>query len=667
MKRIYCFFSAIAITSVVLAQKELPDFGKVDPADLRLKSCSFEPTANAMKLFDVQEIEFEPLPFGARLVTEKRVRIKIFSEKGYKHASIQIPYYNKKKSTKIKDLEGIIYNQDAEGKVVVQKLMDDDFFKEKIQKNVDMINFTFPNLKPGSVIEFRYKKIEKDILQIDPWTAQDQIPTAYASSILIFPEFSRVHEKIFGADTIERKTEKFKRGGYERERRIYFRENIPSFQREPFMSSYKDNLLRVVFLFIPQSNFAIDIFSAPGILWKLGGNMLMRSALFGGQIKKDIPGTEKIIDSAISILAVKDRIIFIYETVKKRIPERTEQTIYPGDLVEAWNSRIANSAEINLLLLNLLKKSGVQCFPLLVSTRENGKVNMLFPSIGQMNGVDVLAADSTKVYILDASLKFQSSLNPPFNILNRNTYLLNEEDMRWVWVDDDRPLLKEVVQIYSILKENGTIEGVAYSTHHDYAKSNLLDTTIEELQDENYLDKKPQGLKIQSVTRENTDDDSKPLLQKTEFIYEPQQTGDFYFINPQFFSSKRENPFVKESRNTDIDFGCKQELTLKLNLSIPATFQVDFNPKSIIVRSPDTSFIFKRTVFSDADGISLQQTFEIKKPVFYKEEYTGVLEFFNKVYALMNEEIILKKKKQDYLLCIFITGTIISSKLTPPC
>jgi hypothetical protein len=111
------------------------------------------------------------------------------------------------------------------------------------------------------------------------------------------------------------------------------------------------------------------------------------------------------------------------------------------------------------------------------------------------------------------------------------------------------------------------------------------------------------------------------------------------------FFSKKENPFVKDKRNTDIDFGCRQELSLKLNLSIPATFQVDFIPKSITVRAPDTSFIFRRNVFADADGISLQQTFEITKPVFYKEEYPAIQEFFKRVYALMNEEIVLKKKK----------------------
>jgi hypothetical protein len=147
MRRIFCLCSAFAVLTTVAAQKELPDFGKIDPADLRLKSCSFEPSANAMKLFDVQDVEFELNTYNTKLRTERRVRLKIFNEKGYKHASIRIPYFSKRRSTKIKELKGVIYNLDSAGNVVIQKLEKKDFFKEKAEDNIGIINFTFPNLK----------------------------------------------------------------------------------------------------------------------------------------------------------------------------------------------------------------------------------------------------------------------------------------------------------------------------------------------------------------------------------------------------------------------------------------------------------------------------------------------------------------------------------------
>src|SRR5262249_6419427 len=150
MKKICFALTALAAASVAFSQKELPDFGKIDLADLQLKSCSFEPSANALKLFDSEEVEFDPSDYSTKLRTERRVRIKIFNEKGYAYASITIPYFSKKRVTKIKDLEGVVYNLDETGKIVTQKLEKKDFFKEKAEDNIGMIKFTFPNLKPGS-------------------------------------------------------------------------------------------------------------------------------------------------------------------------------------------------------------------------------------------------------------------------------------------------------------------------------------------------------------------------------------------------------------------------------------------------------------------------------------------------------------------------------------
>ena len=179
MKKFSCFLPAVLLFLFAFSQKTIPDFGKIDIAELQMKSCSFEPGASAMNLFDVEETELTIInQYISRLTTERHVRIKIFSEQGYKYASVKIPYFSKKGVAKIKDLSGIVYNLDPSGIVVTQKLEKKDFFKEKAEENIGVINFTFPNVKPGSVVEFRYTRIEKNVWNIQPWMAQDMIPTA---------------------------------------------------------------------------------------------------------------------------------------------------------------------------------------------------------------------------------------------------------------------------------------------------------------------------------------------------------------------------------------------------------------------------------------------------------------------------------------------------------
>jgi hypothetical protein len=176
----------------------------------------------------------------------------------------------------------------------------------------------------------------------------------------------------------------------------------------------------------------------------------------------------------------------------------------------------------------------------------------------------------------------------------------------------------------------------------------MLDSTSdnEDEEEDRFFDKKFPGVQIKSVQPDSTNSNDTLFAQKIEFTYEAQKTGDFYFINPRFLTQEKENPFKKAIRLSDIDFGCNQEIFLALQISIPVTYQIDYLPKNIIVRAPDSSFFYKRRTYTDSTTqIYFTQTFEIKRSIFDKEEYAGIKEFFDRVYALMEEEIVLKKKK----------------------
>lgn len=645
-KAIYLFTALLFVTSLA-AQKKLPDFGEITLEELKQSSCPIEPHAAAMKIFDVEETDFSMSDYGMRLKMETRVRIKIYNEKGYEHASIKIPYLSKRGFAKIKELKAIVYSLDASGKIVTEKLEKKDFYKEKASEYVGMVNFTFPNLKPGSVVEYSYIRIENDMFHLDPWLIQTEIPSLYSSLIITTPVSSLVKEKLFGSDTVARTTVLIK---YDQFRRTtYFRENILSFKPEPFMSSKKDNQMKMIFHHIPRSNFMVTSLTASNVVWKSIGDYVLNSERLGGQIQKEIPGTQQIIDSAKRIVSMTDRIQFIYDTVRKSVPQKTEQTSRPEDILETWKNKAGNTADINVILLNLLAKSDVICYPILVSTRENGLISKDFPSMSQLNGLDVVAvADSSKYFILDASLKFQSFNTPPLNIMNREVLLLRPNNMDWFMVGDERPLLKQSINLFCEIKDNGRIEGEASLQHYNYAKSYILDTTIEDddNKDEKYFDKKTQGLKILSTKRELTENEDDPLFENISFTYEPQQTDDYYFFNPLFLSSKQTNPFTAENRQTDIDFGCNQEVILTINMTIPPDFEVDHLPRSIIVRAPDSSFYFSRSYSVSAGNIFLSQVFSIKRPLFSKEEYAGLKESFQRMHALMNEEVVIRRKKK---------------------
>jgi len=124
MKKLLLLFFLLYSFSSLLAQNNIPEFGKVDISELTMKECPFEKNADAMNLVQTAKVDFDTRVGGAvpETTLEYRYRIKIFNERGFSSANIKIPYFSESKSSKVTDIEGYIYNLDTDGNIVIEKL-----------------------------------------------------------------------------------------------------------------------------------------------------------------------------------------------------------------------------------------------------------------------------------------------------------------------------------------------------------------------------------------------------------------------------------------------------------------------------------------------------------------------------------------------------------------
>jgi hypothetical protein len=65
----------------------------------------------------------------------------------------------------IKNLSAQTINVDASGKYGITKVGKDAIYRKKINKSYSEVIFTFPNVKPGSIIEYKYKDDATDCMQ----------------------------------------------------------------------------------------------------------------------------------------------------------------------------------------------------------------------------------------------------------------------------------------------------------------------------------------------------------------------------------------------------------------------------------------------------------------------------------------------------------------------
>jgi hypothetical protein len=78
-------------------------------------------------------------------------------------------------------------------------------------------------------------------------------------------------------------------------------------------------------------------------------------------------------------------------------------------------------------------------------------------------------------------------------------------------------------------------------------------------------------------------------------------------------------------------------------LKVADNFSIEGLPKGICIRMPDSSILFRRDIFQGNNQLLIRNTFTINNSYFDKENYSAVKSFFDKVYALINDQVLLKK------------------------
>jgi hypothetical protein len=379
----------------------------------------------------------------------------------------------------------------------------------------------------------------------------------------------------------------------------YVANNIVEFRTEPMMTSVKDNLQHIEFAVIP-ANYYWNSTDSITIQQKWGFfvTKLLQSTAFGSQINKDVPGTSADIKDIKKLSSIDEKIAAVYNLVQKNVRWNNDDDFSTANIIEAWNNKTGSKSEINLLMANLLGKVGINAYPLLVSTRENGKIDLNFPGYGQFNGTDVLIDDGNLNYVLDATQKFQSYKISPYDVLNRYALLVEKEKFKWLFITDNRPLIKNAISVKAAIDSTGVMTGEVRIAYYDYAKADVLRKAKDATEDDSkdLLQDDATDLKIDSLKEENEDDVLKPLIKTFHFTLEMQQTGDFYFLDPFFLSPFRKNPFRDSVRYTDVDFGCNQYYGINMFISLPANIAAAELPANKEIRLADSSFSFGRMV-----------------------------------------------------------------------
>jgi hypothetical protein len=613
------------------ATAQVKSFGVVDTADLKMTSCDFEKDANAEVLFDKAVVTYK----YSSIIMERHRRIKIFNEKGKEQADFRVEFLGVHKDEDIADLQAETVNLES-GQIVYIPVDSKSIYTEIVDKDTKAITFSFPNVKAGSVIEVKYKKITPYPYNYPDWYFQASIPTRYSEFDASFiDEYhllleTKIYQPAFKDTSM---AVSHPRGT----RRIWVMHNVNSYKEEPYMD-YPDDYEESVLV---KDNYY-------RLSWNKIGDGMLGDPDFGEQLKKNLSGEDQLISNANKLKTDKEKIAYLFDTVRNAMTWNKKDRWYCVDGVRrAWERKTGNSTEINLALYNLLVAANVNTFLLVVRTRSSGRLDELYPTWYSLNKVVLYAqVDASTFYVLDASDKLNSYDNVPADLAGLKAFQIATEANIYSLINVPSGINYVSSVTTGEITPDGKLKGNIQIRNWGYAKKDFREE-YDELGDKKLtekLERDNNGLKISSLKVEVPQNDTIPIGSIIDFNYAlTEPDGDYLYFTPPVLNGLNHNPFLSDTRISNIDFGGFTLLAFKGRYKMPAGYKIDALPKSINMEMPDKGIIFKR-VLAEQDGyIIANYLVDYERIVYKKDDYPSIRDFYKKMYEFFNEPIVLKK------------------------
>ena len=659
------------------AQPEPLKFGLIDWRDLTAAPFVADRAAAAVVLCDYGRSYLKGKGAGFQVVFERVTRLKILTKAGYAHATVEVPLYHREADQeKLSSLRGFTYNLDGSGQVVKTKLETSGAFLEKRTANTNVQKFTLPNVREGAVVEYAYTVTSDFLFNFQDWTFQHEIPTRwseYRVSIPLFYKYKIIRQgnQPFAVDQAHagvagmQVDDKLPGGAgltagltvgtltisTTTEERQWALKDVPAFADEPFITTATDYLERLDFELVgeqwPDQPYR-DLLGS----WEKINQRLLASDDFGQQLDRGNflkPQMQALAaqypDQGARAAAVRAVLLGAVRY------DGTNRYATDGSLRRAYDAHRGTAADVNLLLIAALRDAGLPAHPLLLSTRDHGRVNREFPLLDRFNYVvGVVRLVDGKDLLLDATEPLLPCGVLPPRCLNGAGRLItpNPEDGRWVELQPSQRLV-HYQQITLALDARGGLSGKVHDERGGYAGL-AARAELAELGEKKYLARlltRHEGWAVPKFSVGALDDVAKPLAVDYEFTQpaeEPAPPGTLY-LSPLAAFGPGQNPFRREARAYPVDLEAPQDETLLVTLALPAGYELTEPPKPAIVDLPNGGGRFLYSVAAPAPGtVQITSRLSLRKPVYAAEDYASLRELYRLMLQKQAEKLVIKKK-----------------------
>lgn len=633
-------------------------FGVHNLEELDQKQYAADATANAVVL---REFGTARISSGSRtpLIFDYHVRIKIFNSKGFDQGDVIIPIYktDNDRFESVSQIKAVTISQDENGNISRTPLDEKKVYKENKNKHWDHVKFAMPNMRDGCIIEYSYQLESPYVFNFRSWIFQWDIPKVYSEYIASIPAVYNYNVALKGGQPLttnkaELEKDCFNPGGGVKadcSKLLFAMKNIPALVEEDYMTAASNFRSAITFElsdYVEYNGYKRKVTQE----WKDIDLELKKETLFGAQIKKTdlFKGRlEPVLQGTTDELS-KAKAVYAY--IQKSFKWNKSRHFYSEDgIKKALENHTGNVADINLSLLAALGAAGVDADAVLLSTRDNGIINKLYPVLSDFNYVVAKVNIGDNSYLLDATDPLLPFGLLPIRCINDQGRVVSLTKPSY-WTD--LKASQKESKIYSLkleLAETGKIKGTitGYSKGYEaYNKRSAIKdfNSVEEYVEN--LDEKMPRIKILNFDIKNLDSLENSVVETYEVeidAYDNLNREQISF-NPYFMDPIQENPFKLDKRSYPVDWGAPSDTRVNVVLVYPDTFELANKPGNVGLALPEGGGRYMASMEQEGNQLTVSQMTQLNKSIYLAHEYPALKELFNKMVQTQKVEVVFKKK-----------------------
>lgn len=647
-------------------------YGKPSEAELTLSVYPPDTTATALYLFHQGETNFTYRD-GFQLVTEHWIRIKILKPQGASYADVSIPYYSPANSSEDKEnaseVDGCSYNME-QGKCVKTFLKKDLISRERINDRFKTLKFSIPAVKAGTVIEYHYKLTSDYFTQIDNWVMQDEIPVLYNQYKIAIPNVFLYNIEFRGKDYITTKERSSSMHATVSQgsgiavvkddltitsRELTFTsQNLPALrQDESYIWCPEDYRIQISFD-LEGTHFPGQEYEPVSRKWEDVDKQLLKSEneQFGKLLSQSNPFRDITWSLSPKEMSFDQKVITAFQTVKKQLAWNGKYLLYSKNLEKVIKEKSGSNADLNFILISVLKDYGLKAYPVVLSRRSSGILPVHFPSLQKLNTFIVAIHDEeNKKYIfLDCSMD-----QPAFDVLpldlsaSKARILAPTESEENKWIN-----LITLPSNGTSLSINATIQPDQIKGHRiadrkgqhaiEYLKKERSSETNTPHADESAAKDKLILSNLKTSNQENNFAHSK---EECDFSMPIHSTDERLYINPLLFPHLENNPFIQSERVMPVEFSYPYKYSITSLLTLPEGYEIEEMPASQSLRTEDNALQCKYLITKKDNTLMLNYLFVLKSYLFSPEQYQQLQNIWTTCIEKNQALIVLKKTEQN--------------------